>query len=151
LNSQRGSLVGPTPIKIDLGLFRAGDSSLGEVVLGLARSVSSLVDGDGTVALFTLINDSLEVVEKSRGGAETVKIIDLTIVRGTEDVEDSLETTVVLHVFFSVENHGTDIFVVGKKTTGSIGNDETITVNLFEGNIDTSESKRAESEDTDKE
>jgi len=152
LNAQRFSLVTPAEVNIDLSLFRAGNSSLGEVFLRLASKISFLVDSDSAVAVFTLVNDSSKVVEISGGSTEGIEIIDSTFIRRTENVEDSLETTVVLDVFLSVEDHGADIFVVSKETTNSsVRDDVAISIDLFEGDVDTSESKGGESEDADEE
>ena len=144
-------MVGPAPVKIDLSLFRAADSCLGIPGLGLARSFSSLEDGNFTVASLTLVDDSSEVVEQRGVGTESVEVINSTIIRGTEDVEDSLETTVVLDVFLGVEDHGADVVAASEETRVGIRDDLTFSVDLFEGNIDTSESKGGESEDADKE
>jgi len=79
------------------------NSSDGIVFLGLARSRKSLEDGESTIAVRTLVNDSLKVVEISTAVIEVIEV-STTTVRGTIDVKDNLETTVVLDVFFSVEN-----------------------------------------------
>ena len=122
---------------------------MGVVLLGLASGFSSLEDSDSTVAVFTLIDDSSEVVEISGVGTKSIEVIDFTVIRGTEDVEDSLETTVVLDVFLGIEDHGTDVVTSSKETAGFISDDLTISIDLFEGHVNSGEYERAESEDAD--
>jgi len=97
----------------------------------------------------TLVNDSVEIVEIRRGGTEGIEVIDSAVIRGTEDVEDSKETTVTLDVGLRIEDHSTSV-LSRKETRGAVSDDLAISIDLFDRNIDTSESKRAESEDTDK-
>ena len=138
MNGQRFSLVSPAPVEVDLGLFTAGNSGGGIVVLGLAGVFSSLEDSDGTVAMSSLINDSVEVVE-IRGIRIKFEVINGTIIRGTIDVKKSKNTTVGSNIIFGVKDHGTIVIFLLLKTTTGI-NDFT-SIDLFEGNIDTSESE----------
>jgi len=138
MDLQRFSLVAPAPVKIDLGLFAGRDSGSGVVVLGLASLFSTLEDSDGTVAVSTLVDDSVEVVEVR--GLESGKIIDGTIIRRTIDVEESKKTTVVLDVGFGVEDHGT--VIVGSQKTSRPS--RAITIDLLKGDVDASESEGRE-------
>jgi len=145
-DGQRFSSVAGAPVKVDLGLFAGRDGGGGVVVLGLARLVSSLVDSDGTVAMSTLINDSVEVVEIRRISTEGIEVIDFTIIRGTIDVKESKETTVAFSVSLGVEDEGTSIFTFTSEETTSFRRFDDTIGDLFEVNIDTGEGKGRESE-----
>ena len=147
MNSQRFSLVSPAEIDIDLGLFTGSDSGGGVVVLGLASVFSSLENGDGTVAMSSLINDSVEVVE-IRGIGVEFKVVNSTIIRGTIDVKESKNTTVGSNIVFGVKDHGTIVIFLLLKTTTGI-NDFT-SIDMFKSDVNTSESKGGEPEQADK-
>jgi len=144
VNSQRFSLVAPAEIDVDLGLFTGRDSGSGVVVLGLASLFSSLEDSDGTVAVGTLVNDSVEVMEVR--GLELGEIINSTIIRRTIDVKESKEATVVFDVTLSVKDHGT-VIIRGKETTIS---SSAIIIDVLEGDVDASESEGREPKQADK-
>ena len=148
-DGQRLSLVTPTPVKIDLGLFTGVNSGGGIVVLGLASSFETLVDSDGTVAVSTLVDDSVDVVEIRRISTEGIEVIDSTIIRGTIDVKESEETTVTLDVILSVEDHSATIFFALSEETGNISFIDDTIGDLLEVDIDTGESKGRESEQAD--
>jgi len=60
------------------------------------------VDSYGTIAVSSLVNNSVEIVEISGVDTLDVKVVDRTSVRRTKNVEDSLKTTIILDVFLGI-------------------------------------------------
>jgi len=110
------SFASPAPIKINLG-FRAGiNPSSGVVVLGSAFATSFLRNSHNTITMSTVENNSPEIVEIRRSGTEGRKVIDGTFVRRTPDVKRSSKAFFVIKIVFGIENEGTSIFSIRKKS-----------------------------------
>ena len=139
VDSQRFSLVSPAEIDIDLSLFAGRDGGSGIVVLGLAGVFSSLENGNGTITVRALIDNSVEVVE-IRGVGVKFKIVNSTIIRRTIDVKESKDTTVGSNIVFRVKDHGTIVVFVLLEKTISVNN-LTRSIDMLEGDVETSESK----------
>jgi len=92
----------------------------------------------------------MKIVEIRRADGRDFSEVNSLTIRGTIKVNSSLETAGIVDVIISVENHEAHVVALGEESGRGISDDLTISIDFFEGDIDTSESKGAKSEDADK-
>jgi len=108
------------------------------------------MNGDGTVAVSTLVNNSVKVVEVRRSGAQTGKIVNGTFIRRTPDIQEGSKATSGLEFFFSVKDEGTSVVSALEKSGSSITSDNgAIFIDFLVGDINTSEGKWREAKKAD--
>jgi len=88
--------------------------ALSIVVDGLALAISFLMNSNDTIALVTLEDDSVEIVEIRRTGAKVSEVINRTVIWGTPDVQESSKTSFIIKleslIQISHRNHHQLIF-----------------------------------------